>query len=373
MHIITLLCSSCIYQTINLEYYMNILHKCLSRFLKFAHQDTDKQSNQNMVLNRMLEITNKRPLNINIETTTICNSRCCFCGYPKANRKTEMMPEQLFDKIIDEYGSLGGGPIGFSPLMSDPLMDPHLPRRIKKMQDSSHNFWIHMFTNAIGFSNFSLEDLHTICSIQYINISMGGPDRENYLRMYKVDQFDRVVQNIRKINELKNRINKNLKISIHFRCIDPDAIRLSDIYKEFLDYGFTCNDITNSFTTFGGSVLQSDVPDGVKICDADNSTIKVDCAIPYTEYTICPNGDVIMCGCFDFNNTTLAGNINTHTLIEIWKSNTYNKFRTAFSRNDIPPICLSCANYVHRDQILGNKGLANYDPHGETFWSFLQY
>jgi MoaA/NifB/PqqE/SkfB family radical SAM enzyme len=355
-------------------FFKNILRKII---LRYATQipSSDTISDSHAILNKMFTITADRPLNINIETTTICNSRCCFCGYSKIKRETELMSNYLFEKIIDEYAELcGGGAIGFSPLMSDPLMDPLIMERIRTIQKSNYNFWPHMFTNAIGFSNFSDSDMEVFLhGLKFINISMGGPDRERYLKMYNVDKFDQVVNNIERIKKMQAKLNSDIQIAIHFRVINPESTFQSDLYKKFIDYGFICKDVTNIFTTFGGCISQNDVPDGVIISTVDNSCRNIDCVIPYSEYTICPNGGVVMCGCFDFSEKTIAGNLNTSSLVDIWKNETYQKFRTGFSRNTIPNICLTCSCYNPVTNIFSNRGLQNYNPvGGETFWHFLQ-
>ena len=39
----------------------------------------------------MEEIAEARPIQVNIETTTLCNARCTFCAYPKVSRPKSVM------------------------------------------------------------------------------------------------------------------------------------------------------------------------------------------------------------------------------------------------------------------------------------------
>lgn len=320
----------------------------------------------------MCTVAARRPLNVNIETTTVCNSRCCFCGYPKTRRATTVMDMDLFKRILEQYQALGGGPIGFSPLMSDPLMDPLLPERISLLKDPGYKFWTHMFTNAIGFSNFSSAQMERFLQLDLINISMGGPTREAYLAMYKVNKFDAVVENVRALHRLIRSVGAGPRIAIHFRIVDPQALRDSDVYKEFVGYGFTCSDVQNQFSNFGGTVTQQDVPEGVTIVTPDNAALHTDCLIPQAECTITANGDVVACGCFDADGATIVGNIQADNLRDIWTGKRYRDFRTGFSRKAMPGICRGCASYMSVADIFGNPGLADYRPDGDIFWYHLR-
>lgn len=256
--------------------------------------------------------------------------------------------------------------------MSDPLADNIVIKRIKRILLSRYNFWPHMFTNAIGLSKLSEEEMETVASLKNINISMGGPDRDAYKQMYNVDKYDSVVRGILSLHAAKQRINSEIKIAIHFRVIDPERLRNSDLYRLFIDLGLECRDISNSFSTFGGVVKQSDVPQGVNILTGQNSDVVIDCVIPHSEYTICPNGDVVACGCFDAHLTTVVGNLYNSSIVDIWKNKLYTDFRHGFSNKSVPDICLTCGNYIPLPSIFSNEGLTNYDPHGETFWHFLR-
>ena len=346
---------------------MKIIRK-IKRALGFkAREQTDSAA-----LEHMLGIIRKRPLSLNLETTTVCNSRCCFCAYPKVRRKTEHMSMDLFKKILDDYRELGGGPLGFSPLLSDPLMDPFLLERIRIAADDKHDFWLHMFTNGIGFSNFHDDDMKVFSLLDYINISMGGPDRDGYKSMFCVDKFDAVVKNLARLHSEISRSGSNTKISMHFRVVDRDAMVSSELYRRCLDFGFICNDTANEFSTFGGMVTQDDVPSGVVISRCDDHDRKEGCLIPFTTCAVCPNGDVVMCSCFDYSGRTMAGNLSESGIADVWKNDRYESFRTSFSRGEIPDICSGCALYWPSEKILGNKGLRNYDPGGDTFWNHLQ-
>lgn len=324
-----------------------------------------KAVSAHLTFRRMMRISQLRPLNLNLETCTVCNSRCVFCGYSKCKRTFEVMELDLFSQIIDEYAKIGGS-IGFSPLMSDPLMDPLILERIRLI--SKKGLWTHMFTNAIGFNKFSDDEIKLFLSLNHINISLSGPDSETYKSMYGVDKFEQVYMNIIRLHNLRKLYNSSTRIALHFRIVDIDRFLKSDFVRKLQNLGFSCNNYTNTFTTFGGVVSQSDVPDGVKVIVNDNSNVCDDCLIPQAEMTIVPNGDVVACGCFDTNGATIVANIKKQSIINAWQSKKYNYFRTGFSRRAPESICLNCAGYISVRKIFSDSNLKGYDPRKDNFW-----
>lgn len=56
----------------------------------------------------MRNIVKKRPLDINIETTTICPMRCRFCCNRLYQREQQVMGVELFEKIVMQFFEWGG-------------------------------------------------------------------------------------------------------------------------------------------------------------------------------------------------------------------------------------------------------------------------
>ena len=72
-------------------------------------------------------------LGLYIETTKICNANCIFCAYQYQKRDKVAMDDLLFKKLIDEYVELGGGNLGLTPTVGDPLVDKNIINKICKI------------------------------------------------------------------------------------------------------------------------------------------------------------------------------------------------------------------------------------------------
>lgn len=57
----------------------------------------------------MKYIITKRPLDINIETITMCPLKCIFCCNRIYKRDYTIMNNKHFEKLIQEYIKIGGG------------------------------------------------------------------------------------------------------------------------------------------------------------------------------------------------------------------------------------------------------------------------
>ena len=255
---------------------------------------------QTKALKYMSQIVKRRPLDISIETISVCNSRCKFCAYPKSDRKTEIMSIDLFDKICREYAALGGGSIGFGPVMGDPLVDPLLIKRIRLVKSKYENLRLHTFTNGILFSKFSdSELLEFLKAMEIINISLGGLEAEDYITMFGVDKFDDVWQALCRIYQVIKKHNLDTKVFLHFRTFNREKIIYHPKYDELQKMGFDCKDVATCFSDWGGIVTQADLPNGAVVSTNDNTFVTSPCIITFTEFTVLPNGEVPVCGCMD--------------------------------------------------------------------------
>ena len=87
-----------------------------------------------------------------MECTNRCNARCVFCLYPEieAGLSTQILAEQDYEDIVQQYTKMGGRKLALTPTLADPLTDPKFPARLeiaarKKIKELS------FYTNLISF------------------------------------------------------------------------------------------------------------------------------------------------------------------------------------------------------------------------------
>jgi len=323
-------------------------------------------------LAHMHKIISARPLMVNLETVSRCNARCVFCARRKISQTADVMPLALFTRICSEYSEMGGGFLGFSPLLADPMLDPLLFERISILDAHFPAISMHMFTNGIAFSTFSdycLLRLLTRCKI--INISLGGLNREEYATMMGVDCFESVWGSLIRLSEMKRAHGLSCRLALHIRTFRRQETLRSGSLGMLRKLGYDCDDIMDSFSGWDGLVTQADLPQGTHLIKRNNARCKGACVIAMSYMTIMPDGRVLTCGCIDANETTRIGHLDDSTLREIWLGGELKAFRNSFLNGNLYPVCRSCGYYKNYKILFSRNGFRNFNPSSRSLWECL--
>jgi radical SAM protein with 4Fe4S-binding SPASM domain len=314
------------------------------------------------ILARMQELVAERPLDINIETSNFCAASCVFCPNSKAKRIKSNMDMTLFQKICDEYALMGGGALAISSMQSDLFSDKMLLDRLRYLQRFKGTFYIYATTFLVGASKLDDAELEFLLRVfDHLEISLGGPDKDNYRRMFGINAFDTVRAQLLRVKKLVEAKQLKVRLSLYFRTSNPKGILSSDLVRE-LGNTFSIANVLDSFFSWGGIIQQKDLPEGAKLLTADNSTRRSDCAVPSSSMSINVDGSVVGCGCVDWNSRHVVGNVSLHSLKEVWQSKQALEFRHAFSRNQVPGLCKDCSIYTPVEDAFSVPRLKDYNP-----------
>lgn len=286
-----------------------------------------------------------KPSQINFETTNICNANCIFYGYRYLKRPKGMMPEEIFRKAIADFIDIGGGNIGFSPPVGDPLLDPSLLERIRYARSFREIKHIGLFTNGIAIDRFDTKEI-LLSGVNTIVISFDGFNRDSYLRIFGVDEYERVIRNISLLACTNDELARPVHITLALRVDKP----LAEIIREpdFKKIAPLVDDIQYSyrFDNWGGRIQQKDFHGIMQI--RKPTPRRGPCSIFYGGGpTIFSNGDVTICGCRDLDGDKAfrLGNIKTDSLISLWHSDTLESLRKNSYRGIMPAPCINCSHY----------------------------
>ena len=121
-----------------------------------------------------------------------------------------------FEKICRDFEELGGGLLGLSPMMSDPLVDPFVIDRVKLVNARFTRIRLHMFTNLIGLTRFSDDEvLLLLNSLRHINVSIGGLEPGGYAEMFGVNKFDTVYASLLRLGKLNTTNGSNCQLILN--------------------------------------------------------------------------------------------------------------------------------------------------------------
>lgn len=308
----------------------------------------------------MSQMVKKRPVDINVETITLCPLKCKFCCNRLYEREYTVMNNELFEKIVREYSEWGGA-IGLSSMQSDFFLDPLLMERLEIINKYKRRLWIYGTTTLISCKKYSDAELLRIVQVfDYLGVSALGWDKKSYQDMANIDGFDILREQLRRVQKLILDNGLRTKIVVGFRTNNKAALRGSVFYKEIKDM-FVINEIKDTFFSWFGSIKQEDLPKGAKLYIRNNCKQRENCVAPAT-LAVQANGKVIGCGCIDWLEKYVIGNTNTNTLKEIWQSVKAKKFRYAFQRGKIPTICKECGLYTSVQEAWSRAEMMGYRP-----------
>ncbi len=304
-------------------------------------------------------VCEQMPINFGVEITNICCADCSFCAYRYQKRKKTIIDDKIYRKAIDDYCDIGGGAVNLTPTVGEPLVDKKILEKIRyaRAQKKIGDIWF--YTNLIPLNNFNIDEFVT-SGITELKISTCIKDRETYHKIYGVDAYPQVLDNIVNLCEANIRHGKPIHIQLYLRIPKPfDEITNGADYKRVAQY-FAQEDISikdDAYDSWSGLIKESDLPWGNKIHDNPYDMTKEPCSEMYRRINILADGDVNFCVCRDLNSELRIGNIMENHLLDIWHGPTLQAFRNKWEKKgEHPQLCTGCQLYLPVSQFYDEQG-----------------
>jgi len=289
----------------------------------------------------------QRPLFLHLETVNICNLKCVICPYVSMERQKETMPMALFERIVDDYLTIGGGDVGLTPSVGDIFLDKMLVQRIRLLRTRPGVRSIGFVTNGGNARVFSDEDLsYVVNECTRINMSVYGLDEEECAAMTRrPNKYEVILEQMKRIV----KVNRRALIVFAFRLLKPNAkARAYEWMRQHFGQIFP-HEILTSFGNWGGAIdTSTPLPFSGAWSGADNAdnheTVGdgTPCAYPLLHLKVAVNGDVKFCSCIDYDShaENIIGNVKDDSLLTI-----YNGARARRLWRDGLSICKGCTHY----------------------------
>jgi MoaA/NifB/PqqE/SkfB family radical SAM enzyme len=304
-----------------------------------------------------LQQIEKRPWNLHIENTNICNANCIFCAYQFQARTKTIMGKEIYSKALTDYCSIGGGEFRIETCVGDPLVDPSFIERIKEARSHAEIGKISTIINGINLGALGIEKLLK-SGIDEINISTGPWDENLYQLMYRTKDYFKMRENVTELLRQNAKRGNPVRIKLLFRSNLsmkktvglPDYKAIRHLLHEI--------EFNTDFDTWLGTISQNNLLRGMHI----RPSVKIDrepCYWLYDGPVIFSDGKIGLCGCRDFNadSELVIGNIMESSLLNLWQSDVVKRLRDRFRDGDFPKICRRCNAYANLDLYRSRKGL----------------
>lgn len=277
------------------------------------------------------------PMNIQLETVGRCNANCTFCPHEELDRKFEEMSDELFNKIIDEVGTIPKeSPINFyMNVVNEPFMDKKIFQRIKKINETVPQATLGFYTNLNVLPRNFFEQIRACRRITYVNVSFNAANEEEYRETMRID-FDRTVSNVRRFL-IENREHKFLNGPLYLSRIATFDSR-DDRFRD---------ECRNLFADFEVGV---DYVPGVKsraswlgqVSGVQEHIPQLSPCFQWLNISVFCDGTVPHC-CMDATGKFAFGNVKEKSLLEIYNSPEFRNMREAvMGRGSVYP-CNTCA------------------------------
>jgi MoaA/NifB/PqqE/SkfB family radical SAM enzyme len=302
------------------------------------------------------------PRLLEVEVTTFCPLKCVICEHTYWKEEPRNMTFEQFKHIISQFPKLkwiGLTGIGESFVNKDFLkMLEYIKRK---------NIYVELYDNFY-FIDAKAADALVYLSVDKIFISLDAATKETYEKVRAGANFDTVINNIRRLLELRRFHNTPYpELSYHFiinKININEVVQFLDLVKSLTGtessviFTRLLHDYpqVNQLTVDVSEALMKEVTKRAKelgIRVGWNANVPVNKpSISECSFWIMPfifvTGEVIACCAGneanrrDFQKQHSFGNIFQENFIDIWNSKRYRAIRKLIHNGTAPAICLDC-------------------------------
>ncbi len=304
------------------------------------------------------------PINVGAEINNVCNAKCSFCGYDKQvnditadPRKKTKLNRNVFSHTLQLYNDSGGGNFFLSPILGEISSDPKWLDLIKEARLYPNISGVSCFSNAILFDRFGSENILK-SGLTNLAISTSLGSSEQYKRLYGVDKYDKVLNNILDILETNVKLGNPVSIHLMLRQDKPyDPFLNSSLYKKLVKL-IGKNKISildDEWDDYNGLISENNLPKGHKLLINETSK-EIPCYALFRKLVVLMDGTIQGCACRVEPDLWTDNILNHKDLSSAWKNSKLEKIRNDWSEKKlIPNSCKTCTHYIPATNLISNS------------------
>jgi len=273
---------------------------------------------------------------LNFDICTFCNHKCTFCSNSDERTIKNQVTLNQYVQVMDNVMKyLDIKEIGLSA-KGEVLINKDLSKIIKTTKDLYDIPYIYISTNGAKATKKELVSLLE-SGLDSTKFSINATNREDYLKIHLSDDFDKVIENLKILIELKKTSFVNHKIFIS--CVtDTNRDTLKKEFKNLLgkDKYRYINDI------FVYKITYTSKFDTIK----SDKMIISKCKIPFDEIYINSDCTLGLC-CKDYFDEIDFGSLLEKDFLTLYNSDNYEQIRQMHITNKFPDnhLCKNCLLY----------------------------
>lgn len=271
-------------------------------------------------------------MQLQIECTNVCNADCVFCPYTKMTRAKGTMDLALFRRIVDDAATIPQIDRITITGLGEPLLDRHLPERIRYIRTKMPNVLLDVYTNG-SFLRPALTDQLIDAGLTVLYVSLNAVNAEKRQAVMKLGDYDQVVEYIHYAQAagagkmqviVKSVVAKDLMEA-------SESTFFVQIWRG--EYGNSPNGA--AFQHLEGNWAGDMWPMRVQMTQP--------CDRALNQIMILQDGRVSLC-CFDADGREILGDLTTQSIRDVFNGEKATGIRLAHveGRRQSLPLCAGC-------------------------------
>jgi len=287
----------------------------------------------------------KKPVSMLIELTTRCNNACIFCKHKEMKSPIGDMPLDFGRKILQDAYNMGVRVVGMHTI-GEIFLCKDFAKHIANAKQIGFDY-IYATSNGILATEENLESAIK-AGLDSIKFSIdAGTNKTHNLIHYgdrgQLGSLDRVLSNLKICFELKEKLNKKMKIFVGYILTKQNEQEL-EILRKLVEPYVTEQIMVSPVLVHGhGSTSQEYrnpcfemIPTGYRLQKM------VPCSMVFDRIHVTHDGYLTAC-CQDFDRELLIANLNEISLEEAWVSERAIKIREKHINKNVEGlICNDC-------------------------------
>lgn len=273
-------------------------------------------------------------LQIQIETTNVCNAACVFCPYPKMSRPKGAMSMELFKKIIDDAYTVPAIDHITITGLGEPLLDRFLLDRFRYIRKKFPAIMTDLYTNGT-YLRPKVTDALIGLGTTVIYVSLNAVNAQKRRDVMKLDDWDTVMANIKYAIDASRGTNTKVVVK---GVVARDLMEVED-QDEMLKMfnGHWAEPEGHVFMHLEGNWAGSMWP--------MRTVLTQPCHRAFGQIMVLWDGRVSLC-CFDGEGQEILGDFNHQSIRDVYNGGRALEIRTAhyeMRRHEIP-LCKNCTS-----------------------------
>lgn len=280
--------------------------------------------------------------NFLMELSNACNHECIFCAHQKMKRKVGKINQELAFDLLQQAYDLGTREVGFYAT-GEPFLVKELPEYIKKAKEIGYTY-VYLTSNG---SLATPEKIREVIDsgLDSIKFSINAPEREMYKFIHGRDDFDKVVEHLKYLNEYRKECGRQYKIYVT-GILTRYTESMKDKYFEVFD-GMADQIVFKTVYNQGGYMPEIE---SLLKCHCDDETYRR-CNLPFDAISVTYEGYLSIENA-DYENMLIVADLNKVSLRDGWYGEKMKDMRRRFMENDLKgTLCDGCVNHMNCDSV----------------------